>query len=394
VDLPSFFALLTEAGQQALAAAVSLEPAEANYLADFQHLSRSFGLDLSQAALETAILRREAAAKFSTASHMYFTRPALEQATSEQVSVYRARRFAGFELLVDLGCSIGGDLFALARTAPALGIDLDPLRLAMARANLRALDLSSRAQLLRANLQRGLPLRRAQKAIGLFFDPARRRAGRRVHSVQAYSPPLSVIDAWLPDFPALGVKISPAVRLEQVQQYEAEIEFISLSGVLKEAVLWFGPLRSAQRRATILPGGYTLADSVQPQIDLSEPLGYLVEPDPSVLRAGQVAALAGRLQASQLDPDIAYLTTSRRQETPFARSWQVEDWMPFQLKRLRAYLRERNVGQVVVKKRGSPLEPEAVIRQLKLNGDQSRVIFLTHLRGRPIAVICFSDQLE
>jgi hypothetical protein len=131
VDLPSFFALLTEAGQQALAAAVSLEPAEANYLADFQHLSRSFGLDLSQAALETAIFRREAAAKFSTASHMYFTRPALEQATSEQVSVYRARRFAGFELLVDLGCSIGGDLFALARTAPALGIDLDPLRLAM-----------------------------------------------------------------------------------------------------------------------------------------------------------------------------------------------------------------------------------------------------------------------
>ena len=170
MDLPSFFALLTEAGQQALAAAVSLEPAEANYLADFQHLSRSFGLDLSQAALETAIFRREAAAKFSTASHMYFTRPALEQATSEQVSVYRARRFAGFELLVDLGCSIGGDLFALARTAPALGIDLDPLRLAMARANLRALDLSSRAHLLRARSghhSRLLPVaRRAPSAAG------------------------------------------------------------------------------------------------------------------------------------------------------------------------------------------------------------------------------------
>ena len=53
------------------------------------------------------------------------------------------------------------------------------------------------------------------------------------------------------------------------------------------------------------------------------------------------------------------------------------DWMPFNLKRLRATLRERNVGQVTVKKRGSALSPEELIAKLKLKGDNSRVLALT-----------------
>lgn len=392
MDLGIFYSLLTEAGQEALAAASALEPVEATYLVNYQQLCRSFQPDLAQAALETVILRREAAVKFSAAAKMYFTRPALEQATNQQVSNWRARRYAGFERVFDLGCSVGGDLLALARLVPTLGIDVDPLRLAMAQVNAQAQDLFSHPQFIQADLLQGLPLGKSMKMAGLFFDPARRRAGRRIHNVRGYKPPLSIIESWLPDFPALGVKISPAVQLEQVSHYEAEIEFISLHGDLKEAVLWFGPLSSAQCRATVLPGGHTLADPFQPFVDLSEPQAVLYEPDPAVLRAGQVAALATRLQACQLDPDIAYLTAGQQQETPFARSWQVEDWMPFQLKRLRTYLRARGVGQVVVKKRGSPLEPAALIRQLKLNGDQSRVIFLTHLRGRPIVVICLPAQ--
>ena len=89
-----------------------------------------------------------------------------------------------------------------------------------------------------------------------------------------------------------------------------------------------------------------------------------------------------------MDPDIAYLTADQRVDTPFARAWAVEAWFPFNLKRLRAYLRERSVGQVVVKKRGSPLQPETLIRDLRLTGDQERVIILTHLRGRHIVVVC------
>jgi hypothetical protein len=111
-----------------------------------------------------------------------------------------------------------------------------------------------------------------------------------------------------------------------------------------------------------------------------------------VIRAGLVAELGDQLGAWQLDPDIAYISSDRIVQTPFARTWQVEDWIPFNLKQLRNYLRARGVGKITVKKRGSPLQPEQLIQMLKLKGDNQRVVVLTHLHGRPIVVICFPNQ--
>jgi hypothetical protein len=159
---------------------------------------------------------------------------------------------------------------------------------------------------------------------------------------------------------------------------------------LKEATLWFGPLKTVKRRATVLPGPHTLTpEGPEPSLPIDEPRGFLYEPDPAVIRAGLVRTLGARLNAAQLDPKIAYLTSDQKIDTPFARHWEVEDWMPFGLKKLRHYLRERNIGQVVVKKRGSAIQPEFLIRRLKLQGDHARVLFLTQLRGRPIVVICY-----
>jgi hypothetical protein len=226
-----------------------------------------------------------------------------------------------------------------------------------------------------------------------FFDPARRAAGKRVFSVGDYTPSLGAVKDWLPDVPALAVKISPGVKKVEIASYDAEIEFISLKGELKEAVLWFGPLKTAQFRATVLPGPHTLvADDSRSSLPLGEPGAYLYEPDPAVLRAGLVAALGKQIGASQIDPDIAYLCAHKRILTPFARVWQVEDWFPFGVKRLRAYLRERGVGKIVVKKRGSPLQPVELIRMLRLSGDEQRVVFLTHLVGRPIVIVCFPPE--
>ncbi len=172
-----------------------------------------------------------------------------------------------------------------------------------------------------------------------------------------------------------------------MQPYDAELEFISLRGRLKEVVLWFGPLKTAARRATLLPGPHTLVESAEPKSQIEEPQAYLYEPDPAILRAGLVTTLAARLDAAQLDPDIAYLTAAHRVPTPFARVWAVEDWMPFHLKKLRATLQARGVGRVTIKKRGSPITPEALVRALRLKGSEEKMLFLTHLRGRPIAII-------
>ncbi len=397
MDLTSLRKLLTPTGQQILQVAMDLHPREEEFLRHFQNLSRKYPRDLARAALEIAILRGEAQDKFLFADKMYFTRPALEQATPYEVSTYRSERYRQFDYLVDLACSIGGDTLSFAQIAPTIGVDRDPVRLTMARANIRALNLTNQVLFLKADLTSPIPLSPCLSNLALFFDPARREAGRRVFSIQDYIPPLSIVQAWLLRFPALGVKISPGVSLEELNEYDAEVEFISLRGELKEATLWFGPLKRVGRRATILPGPHTFTSGGSPlvqqpsqqRIPIHEPKAYIYEPDPAIIRAGLVQHLGAQLDAAQLDPNIAYLTVDKLTTTPFARVWAVEDWLPFQLKRLRAYLRERRVGHVVVKKRGSPIQPEELIRSLRLEGDNKRVVFLTHLRGRPIVVICF-----
>lgn len=394
MDLASFQELLTPGGQVALSCAQELEPREPDYLRHIKALEKRFPPQLARAALETAILRGEAAAKFPLAERMYFTRPALEQATAWEVAAYRAERYRPFDCIADLGCSIGGDTLALAQVRHTLGIDQDPLRLAMARANLDALGLAERALLIRSNLLENLPLSASGGAsLGLFFDPARRADEQRIFSVERYMPPLSTLLGWLPHHPALGVKISPGVDLDELRRYPAGVEFISLRGELKEGLLWFGPLKKTARQATVLPGPHCLASeelhgASREGSPLSEPQAYLYEPDPAVLRAGLVRDLGAQLAAAQLDPEIAYLTAARQTPTPFARAWAIEDWFPFGLKRLRAYLRQRGVGRVTVKKRGSPLQPEALIRDLRLRGDNERVVALTHLMGKPIVIIC------
>lgn len=391
MDHTTFQHLLSPAGQEILLTAVALSPKESDFLIHFQSLSRRYPPDLTRAALETAILRREAAVKFPYADQLYLTRQAMEQASSHEVSSYRAERFRSFSYLADLGCSIGGDTFSLAKIAPTLGIDIDPVRLSMASANLHSFGLSENAQLVRLDLTCPLPIRSGSAA--LFFDPARRANHHRLFSVQQYQPPLSTIRDWLPHYPALGVKISPGVDLSELIGYDAEVEFISLHGELKEAVLWFGGLKTAFRRATILPGAFQLSANLPDHSPgstshLSDPKSILYEPDPAVMRAGLVTTLAEILDASQFDPDIAYLTSETLSPTPFARAWKIEDWFPFQLKRLRTYLRQHHIGQVTVKKRGSPLEPDFLIHQLRLTGDQERVVVLTQLKHEPIILIC------
>ena len=382
----TFRFLLSPAGQQLLAEAAARQPSDASLLADLTHLRRHYHPEQAAAALETVVLRQRAAAKFGRAEQMYFTRPGLEQASGEVIASYRAERYQrlGVSRVADLGCGVGGDALALAAGCQVLGVDRDPLRLAMARENCRAYGREGRFQPALADLLDWLPA----GAEAIFFDPARRTDdGRRIFSVVDYQPSLGIIERWRPRAPHLAVKISPGVDYAELPE-GAEVEFISEEGTVKEAVLWFGDLRSgAGRRATLLPGRHTLIDEPCPPIPVSRPRAYLYEPAGAVIRAHLVEQLAAQLDAAKLDPDIAYLTADSLTETPFAAAFVIEEQMPFNLKKLRARLRQLGVGRVVVKKRGSPLEPEELIRRLKLDGPEARTLFLTHLAGQPAVLI-------
>lgn len=378
-------ALRSEAGAALLAEAAAALESAASELVALTRLRRRHSAELAAAALETVLLRRRARAKFARAGAMFFTRDGLEQASSEVVAAHTAARFAAFACVADLCCGLGGDTLALATRTRVVAVDRDPLRLLLARANAEAYGVGGKLKTLLAELPDG-PLPAAEAA---FCDPGRRGARGRTFDPERYDPPLSTVLALRERYPALGIKVAPGIRDEALPP-GGEVEFVQLGGELKQATLWCGPLAAAARRATLLPSGASLcfdADAGPPPLD--EPRAFLYEPEPAAIRARLIAQLARDLDAAQLDATTAFLTADRLTATPFAVAFAVEEWLPFNLKLLRARLRALGVGRVVVKKRGSPLDPQALERDLRLSGEgEERTIVLTHVRDRHSAILC------
>ena len=113
-------------------------------------------------------------------------------------------------------------------------------------------------------------------------------------------------------------------------------------GDVKEAVLWHGgPGRRGRRTATLLPGPRELPSRGLPDPPV-RPVGrYLYEPDGAVIRAHLVAEVAEELDGGLIDETIAYITADELRPTPYATAYEITDVLPFNLKKLKALLRER-----------------------------------------------------
>jgi SAM-dependent methyltransferase len=384
--------LASPAGAQVLADLADADLSPGAILPLLTRLRKTLTPEQAGAAVEQAELRSKASAKFAIdATKMLFTRDGLEQASDPSIRRYRAEQASQLSVgsIIDACCGIGTDALAFAQGGhPVLGLDLDPLRVEIARYNAAALSLDN-VRFAVYDVTQPLP----EHADLIFFDPARRdSAGNRLHHVERYLPPLSTLKRW--DAPYIWAKLSPAVELEQTAEYGGGVAFHSADGDLKEAVLQIdrenpGEQHTAAVRHTSDGWEAWTWDAPHEPIPPREPGAWLLEPDPALLRAGFVQHLAGYIGAAQIDATIAYLTTDGEPNTPWARAWPVLDWMPFNLKRLKAYLREKGVGRVTVKKRGHAMTPEQLQAALKLDGrGEERIIVLTRVKGKPAAIVC------
>jgi SAM-dependent methyltransferase len=319
--------LLTPEGRALLDAVRGTDPADE--LAVATRLRRDHPAELVSAALGQARLRQRAAAKFGAedAGRMYFTPNGVEQSTRASVATYRALRMKelGVGSVADLCCGIGGDAIALARAGiRVLAVDRDPGTAAAARANAEALGLDDLIEVREADVTEV----DTDGYDAVFVDPARRSSKRgRIFDPEAYSPPLSwAVEAAL-EAPHAALKIAPGVPHEAIPA-EAEAEWISDGGDVKEAVLWFGTEPGAVR-ATLLPGPRSLLGKGLPDPRV-RPLGrYLYEPDGAVIRAHLVAEVTEELQGGLIDPTIAYVTADGLHPTPYAKAYEITDQLPF-----------------------------------------------------------------
>ncbi|MEU7379217.1 class I SAM-dependent methyltransferase [Streptomyces sp. NPDC042207] len=387
--LHAFASLLTPEGRALLDEVRGTEPADE--LAVATRLRREHPAELVSAALGQARLRQRAAAKFGAedAGRMFFTPNGVEQSTRSSVAAYRAARLreSGVTSVADLCCGIGGDAIALARAGiRVLAVDRDPLTAAAARANAEALGVADLIEVREADVTEV----DTASYDAVFVDPARRAGGgrgARVFDPEAYSPPLSWAVGAALRAPRAALKIAPGIPHELVPP-QAEAEWISDGGDVKEAVLWFGT-EPGLIRATLLPGPRTLRGRGLPDPAVRTPGRYLYEPDGAVIRAHLVAEAAQELDGGLIDATIAYVTADRLRPTPYATAYEITDRLPFNVKKLKALLREREVGALTVKKRGSAVEPEELRRKVlpKPHGRNAATVFLTRVAGAPTMLI-------
>lgn len=363
--------------------------------------------DLAAAALTQSRLRTKARAKFGDfADGMLFTADGLEQATRLLVAALHARRYleAGVTTVADLTSGIGADAMTFAGTGlRVLATEIDEVTAAIATVNLRHFP---EAEVRHTD---GLTLDLLAEGVdGVYADPARRtRGGQRIFDPRAYEPPLDAVWALRETVPAVGIKVGPGIPHEGLPD-DAETQWVSVDGDVVEAGLWFGPLapggpgRTAMVLRTVTDADgkeHTLSRTVRrlpgaaEQPEVGAVGQYLYEPDGAVIRAGLVADVAAELGGRLVDRTIAYVTTDAPAPLPgtdsgepgtdaaVATGYRVLDTMPFGLKRLKAYLRERNVGRITIKKRGTAVVPEQLRTQLVLTGTEEATIVLTRVAG-------------
>lgn len=344
--------------------------------------------------METTLLRRRAfekLEKLGDVSDWLFTDEALQQATAAPVAVHRAARLAGGGsgvVVHDVTCSIGTELAALrGRGIAAVGSDIDPVRLAMARHN-----VGESAWICRADA-----LRPVTRDAVLVVDPARRTEGRRRLRIDDYQPALgSLLDAYRGrDF---VVKCAPGIDFEQIRGlgFDGEIEVTSFRGSVREACLWSGGLAhpGVGRRANLLDRGERLTDTDPDDCPVGPVGQWIVDPDGAVVRAGLVRHYGARHGLWQLDPAIAYLSGDR---LPAAdRGFEVLEQLVFDERRLCQALAARDCGSLEVLVRGVRVDPDALRKRMRLRGSRSLSVVVTRIgarnAGRAMAFICLPSR--
>lgn len=390
MELSTFHALRDPDGARLLAVLAASGPLDdLGALTLGSSLRSSHDPDLVAAAITTVRLRERAVEKFGpAAAQMWFTRVGLEQATHRVVAAHRGARMAAAlgpgASVLDLCSGIGSDLRALGHAGlSAVGVELDALTAAIGAANTEGL----------AHVEHGDATARVRGGEAVFVDPSRRVARDRVFDPFAYTPPWSFVAALLGGSTPAAAKVAPGIAHEIVPS-GVEIEWVSLGGELKEAALYSGVLASGpRRRATLLPTGDTLAAAGPDTEDEAPPVGavgrWFYEPDAAVIRAHLVSEVVGAVDGRLVDPTIAYVTSDLLVSTPFARPYEVTDVLPFKIDLLRRLLRSRGVGRLTVKKRGLPLEPDRLRRDLlgARRGGAEATLIVTRVAGRATALL-------
>lgn len=346
--------------------------------------------DLKNPYLSAAVtlikLRRSAEGKFSRNAEMFFTPLSLEQATGEKISKYIAARYGHPKKVVDLTCSIGGNLIFLSEQArEAVAVDKNAVNILCAELNARAYQQANKIKFICGDAYDNI----ISDADAFFIDPARDREGKtKTRSILNCEPNLlKIIPAIFKVSANLGVKISPAFDYQEIKLLpeEMEIEIISEDNVCKVAMLWFGKFKTCKRRATCLIGEkvytYQEKSGLKAVKIAALPLAYLYEPNKAISKAHLIEEIAEEFKLAKLNRQTSYLTSDKliEKDQELFRIWKVLNFAPFSLKEIKTELKTKKIERLNIITKRFPQKPAELYKKLKIKEGSDKFLIITAL---------------
>lgn len=370
--------------------------------AQIYRLRNDFGESITHRLLEVAGLQHRARKKLG-AGVWWVTDRSLQQATPWQVASLKAGWFADARVH-DLCCGIGGDSVRLAERGEVVGIDIDPLLLAFAQAN--AVNADSEATVdFRCRDVCSLTLNRK---MAIHIDPDRRVGGKRSSDPHHYRPDWNQLLTMLPRSGSAVIKLAPAARVPE-DAPPGHRCWISLSGTVREQAWLHGGalersgLAAGQRSAISLDRRGRAAQFAAPSdvslnvTEVSQPLGWLIDPDAAIRAAGLTASFADRFALGAIGGPAGFLTAEQKLDdevAAFAVVNRVRWRGSADDRKLRAAMRKLDARPVTVKIRGVDRSPADLVRRFRKSGRRPVKLWIGRTHERVYAAITDASDAE
>lgn len=297
--------------------------------------------------------------------------------TPEMIATYRAQRLA-CDIIIDLCCASGFQSFAFAKTCKkVMAIDIDPEKIERAKENAKKLNITNIEFVVGDVLESDIiNLVASIKPTVIFCDPERLETEQE-RTIESIMPNISeLLDAYHSIQPNIAIELPPQIKQSQIQtltqKYSRfEQEYLSVHGKLNRLTLYFGTLKTATKKAVILPEHAIIQSDTEPKISapkISEPKAsgsttipkrYLFEVDPAIVKAELITVLIQKTNFILLVPDkttpltSTYLTSeilASKEIAPFFKNtYQLLAILPWVPKDITIKLKQFNAKQVTLR---------------------------------------------
>ena len=242
-------------------------------------------------------------------------------ATPERVAAYRARRLSCATLL-EIGCGIGGQTIAFARTCErVMAVDIDPVKVECAKRNCRRAGVDN-VEFFVADGASEEFASTIEEVDYVFCDPTRAPA-EPTRTLESLNPsPTRLLSLYKGVCRGLAIEAPPQLAPDRVP-LRCEREYLSLDGTLNRLTLYFGELMECERSCVSLSDHESrLCSGGEGKVEIVDAVSPLCfEPDPALIKAGLLRRLAHVLKETLRilvwDEKRCLLTSEHMLHSPF-----------------------------------------------------------------------------